>query len=249
MIIHIPNTLTILNILAGCLSIASASLEFWDVAVLWIILATILDFLDGFAARLLNACSSVGAQLDSMADMVSFGIAPAFLLYKNVYGLYAGNFDAQDQILLSFANTMIIYLPFTLTVAAALRLAKFNIDTRQHDFFLGLPTPAMALFFASSVYVFRYTPWVRCIEFLNAPLFWIILMLVFSLLMISELKMFAIKFRNLSWYDNKFQYLFIIISVILLVLLQEISIPIIIVVYILLSFFYHVSALLKMRIL
>ena len=243
MIIHIPNTLTILNILAGCLSIASASRELWDIAVVWIILATILDFLDGFAARLLNAYSSIGGQLDSLADMVSFGIAPAFLLYKNFYGLYAGDFDVQDHLLLSFANTMTIYLPFTLTVAAALRLAKFNMDTRQHDYFLGLPTPAMAIFFASSVYVFRYTPSVKYIEFLDAPVFWIILMLVFSLLMIAELKMFAIKFRNLSWSDNKFQYLFVGISVILLVLLQEISIPIIVVVYIVLSSFYHLPAL------
>jgi len=126
-----------------------------------------------------------------------------------------------------------------LSIFAGLRLAKFNIDTRQKAHFIGLPTPAMALFFASAVYLFQTTEIQIFYEVMNTIFFWDGFAILFSILMVSEIKMISLKFRNVRWTDNQFQYLFIGISVILLVSLQAMSIPIIILMYVIFSFVYH----------
>ena len=239
---HIPNIITALNLLSGCLSIAWASYDYLTIAAIFILIAAILDFSDGLAARFLKAYSPIGAQLDSLADMVSFGLAPAFLVFRNLFNLFSSSGQIQDLLSMNWFSGIALFLPFILSIFAALRLAKFNIDTRQKEYFIGLPTPAMALFFASLIYFFQDTyvqlQWTYKIT--NVSLFWSGCIILFSLLMVSELRMISIKFKNFRWSDNQFQYLFIGISVILLVSLQAKSIPLIILWYIMLSVVYHI---------
>ena len=237
---HIPNIITALNLFFGCLSIAWASHEHFGIASIFIFIAAILDFLDGLAARVLEAYSPIGAQLDSLADMISFGLAPAFLVFSNVFLLSSVSGQHQGLLSLGLFSGIILVLPFILSVFAGLRLAKFNIDDRQKENFIGLPTPAMALFFASAVYTFQSTDLIFFHNLMNSILFWNGFAVLFSFLMISEIKMIALKFKNLRWADNQFQYLFIGISVILLVSLHAISLPLIILWYVLLSFVYHI---------
>lgn len=225
----------------GCLSVVWASYDHLEIAAIFIFIAAVMDFLDGLAARLLKAYSAIGAQLDSLADMISFGFAPAFLVFEHVLAL--SDSSALNQMLLfqKWIPVIILLLPFILSIFAALRLARFNIDARQEDYFVGLPTPAMALFFASSVYLFQNTNLHLLFKLMNTIFFWNGLAVLFSLLMISGIRMISFKLRNMRWADNRFQYLFVGISLILLVSLHEISIPIIIIWYIILSFVYHIS--------
>ncbi|MBS3768657.1 MAG: CDP-alcohol phosphatidyltransferase family protein [Bacteroidales bacterium] len=236
---HIPNIITLLNLLFGCLSIAWASHHYFGIAAIFIFLAAIMDFLDGLAANLLKAHSRIGTQLDSLADMVSFGVAPAFLVFINVLLMFSSSLGSHPLSSLSWNFGILIFLPFILSIFAGLRLAKFNIDTRQKAHFIGLPTPAMALFFASAVYLFQTTEIQIFYEVMNTIFFWDGFAILFSILMVSEIKMISLKFRNVRWTDNQFQYLFIGISVILLVSLQAMSIPIIILMYVIFSFVYH----------
>jgi CDP-diacylglycerol--serine O-phosphatidyltransferase len=238
---HIPNAITSLNLAAGCLSIAYASLGHLKVAAILVFAAAILDFSDGLAARILKTSSSMGVQLDSLADMVSFGLAPAFLVFRNASNFLISSDNPQDISSAGGTTGIAIFIPFILSVFAALRLAKFNVDVRQSEHFIGLPTPAMAIFFVSAIYSLQDTD----LRFMNAInhsiIFWDGLAIMFSVLMVSELKMIGMKFKNLAWSDNQFQYLFIGISAILLISLQAMGIPLIILWYIILSFVYHVN--------
>ncbi|MCF8335107.1 MAG: CDP-alcohol phosphatidyltransferase family protein [Bacteroidales bacterium] len=237
---HMPNIVTALNLLFGCLSIAWASYDYFGIAAILIFIAAIMDFLDGLVARFLKAYSSIGAQLDSLADMVSFGFAPAFLVFRKVLMLYTPSLKTPALLSLDWISGMAVFLPFILSIFAAFRLAKFNIDTRQNDYFIGLPTPAMALFFAASVYLYQNTEIQLIYRVMNDAFFWDGLAVLFSFLMVSEIKMISLKFKNFRWSDNQFQYLFIGISAILCVSLQTISIPLIILWYVILSFVYHI---------
>jgi len=222
---NVPNIITCLNLFAGCLScIMTLEYNNYFGAFLFIILAAIFDFLDGFSARLLKAFSPIGGQLDSLADLVSFGLAPAFMIFLFLNTASTGTF---------FETSFLPYTAFLIPVFSALRLAKFNIDTRQKSSFLGLPVPANALFWASLVPAM--TPFVKGYEMLVCFIF-LILILTFCLLMVSEFPMFSLKFKSYSWENNQWAYLLIGIAILLTILFHFFGISLTIIGYILLSF-------------
>lgn len=206
---HIPNFITLLNLFCGALAVIYG-LKGWQLfAVYLIVLASLFDFLDGFASRLLNAYSNVGKELDSLSDLVSFGLAPSILLYQR-FDTYLSPVITQ-----SFSTVPIEILSFTpllITLFSALRLAKFNVDDTQVKSFRGLPTPANALFIAMIVHFSVYN---SGIDFIFDNLFFIpLLSVVLSLLLTSNIKMFSLKFNNLRFAENRRFFIFAAIALI-----------------------------------
>jgi CDP-diacylglycerol--serine O-phosphatidyltransferase len=218
---HIPNTITCLNLFSGCLSCVAAFLGEFQLASGLIILAAIFDFMDGFAARMLKAYSPMGKELDSLADMISFGLAPSFIVFyflRQNLGIY-------------FAIAA-----FIIPVFSALRLAKFNIDERQTSSFLGLPTPPNAIFWAFLVSSLAEKFAVPSeTSLLISHLMVYVFIPIFSLLMVSEIPMFSLKIKSLSWKENKLRYFFLTGCLLLLFFLKISAFPVIIVFYIVLS--------------
>ena len=221
---HIPNTVTCLNLFSGCIACVMAFEAKYELSLFFIILSAVFDFCDGMLARLLKVHSSIGKELDSLADDISFGIAPALI----VFSLFK---ELQYPSFLSGLEAYIPYLAFLIAVFSGLRLAKFNVDERQTSSFIGLPTPANALFWASLV-VGSHTYLVST-DF--SPIYLIILVLLFSWLLVAEIPMFSLKFKNLSWKDNKISFIFLLICIPLLVFLGISGFSAIIAWYILLS--------------
>ncbi|MER2998829.1 CDP-diacylglycerol--serine O-phosphatidyltransferase [Pontibacter populi] len=223
---HIPNFITCLNLFSGCVALYFIFQNELVYASYLVGLAAVFDFLDGMVARVLGAYSEIGKQLDSLADVISFGVVPGammFMLLKRAEG------DFIFSELLPFAG-------FIITVFSALRLAKFNIDTRQTTSFIGLPTPACAIFVASLPLILASGELMAFAIILN-KLVLLATTLILSFLLVAELPLFALKFTNLSWADNSIRFIFVGLSVILLALLNFAAIPLIIVLYIVLSFF------------
>jgi len=225
---HIPNFITLMNLLAGILSIYLGMKGEIQLSAAMIFVAAIFDFFDGFLAKVLNAKSDIGVQLDSLADMVSFGVAPAFVLF-HTFGMP------------EVGSSSIKYLPFIAFIVplfSALRLAKFNIDEEQTSSFIGMPTPAVALLLASFPIMI-----LGCLaenkglyyDIVTNPYFLAGIAIVSSFLMVSPLPMFALKFTSVSWGENQTRYIFIVLSVFLIVLLKLAAIPLIILMYLLLS--------------
>ncbi|MDR0582003.1 MAG: CDP-alcohol phosphatidyltransferase family protein [Prevotellaceae bacterium] len=212
LIVHaIPNTITALNLLAGCIAIVFALRGWTDFAVYCIFAAAVFDFCDGLSARLLKAYSALGKQLDSLADMVSFGIAPAALLHNKL------NVLLSDKITGGFDSGLIwelwTFFPFIIAVFSALRLAKFNIDARQSNSFIGLPTPANALLIAVLVSLSVHGHWLAA--WMEQWYSIIILSVLLSALLVCNLPMFALKFQNLRWSDNKIPFVFILLCLLI----------------------------------
>jgi len=229
---HIPNFITTLNLISGCISVVFAFQGNLMLASWFIGIAAIFDFLDGMAARVLHAKSAIGVQLDSLADMVSFGVAPGVIVYQLMLLSYNMPFAYFMEI------NPVALIAFLIPVFSALRLAKFNIDERQTEAFIGLPTPADAMFFASLplvIYQAHNAGLELILNFVHN--FWFLLAstLVFSGLMVSELPLMSLKFRNLSFNDNKQRYLLVSMAIILFLLLKSIAIPLIVLVYIVIS--------------
>lgn len=221
---HIPNTVTCLNLFSGCIAGVMAFEAKYELALGFIILSAVFDFFDGMLARMLNAHSVIGKDLDSLADDISFGVAPSlivFSVFKEMH--YPSGLEALAP--------FIPYLAFLISVFSALRLAKFNNDTRQTSSFVGLPVPANALFWASLV--------TGAHDFLLSencnPLYLVILVMIFSWLLVSEIPMFSLKFKNLSWKDNKISFIFLIVCIPFLAFMGISSFAAIIVWYIILS--------------
>jgi CDP-diacylglycerol--serine O-phosphatidyltransferase len=220
----VPNIITLANLLCGCGSIISA-LMFCNfrLALLFIVASAVCDFFDGFTARLLKQYSDIGVQLDSLADMVSFGVAPATVMYvfaSQTFTLFA----LPDAVV-----TALTFVPFLIAAFSALRLAKFNIDDSQHDSFEGLPTPANAIFCASFIYAVF-------VEGKAVELEWVALIsVIMSALLVSPIRMFSFKLKSLSWRANKMQYLFLVLALVALLTLGIYAVPTIIVIYIVLS--------------
>lgn len=218
---HIPNTITCLNLFSGCVASVMAFEAQYHWALFFIILSAVFDFFDGMMARLLNAYSVIGKDLDSLADDVSFGFAPSaivFALFREMtYPAY-----------LEWAAPYFPYLAFIISVFSALRLAKFNNDTRQTTSFVGLPVPANALFWASLVCGAH--SWLVHPSF--NPLYLLMLVCVFSWLLVSEIPMFSLKFKSLKWADNKVSFIFLLVCIPLLACLGISSFAAIIVWYI-----------------
>ena len=221
---NIPNTLTSCNLFSGCIAAYMAFHGNYKEALLFIVLGAMFDFFDGMTARLLHVSSPIGKELDSLADDITFGLAPAaiaFSLFKEVY---------YPDFLMPVAGIM-PYTAFLIAVFSGLRLAKFNIDERQTSSFIGMPTPANALFWASLAvggpsFFISYN--------FNA-IYLFVLVVVMSLLLVAELPMFSLKFKDLSWGHNKVSYIFLIVSLPLLIIFQLSGIAAVIIWYILLS--------------
>ena len=220
---QIPNAITCLNLFSGCIVCVMAFQGAYFYAALFIYTASVFDFLDGMAARLLKAYSDIGKELDSLADLISFGLAPGIILFSWLKTM-------QGEILTEIP--IIPYIAFLIPVFSALRLAKFNIDTRQTSSFIGLPVPANAIFIASFISLHDHA----CLQFLlHNSWFIIILIFLLSFLLICKLPMFSLKFKSLAWKGNQTRYLFLGLSIILLALFQLMAIPLIIILFILMS--------------
>ncbi len=220
----VPNIITLCNLLCGCGSVV-ASLMFcnYRLAFALIVASAVCDFFDGFTARLLRQYSDIGVQLDSLADMVSFGVAPSAIMY-----LFASQTFTMFN-LPSAVVAVLTFVPFLMAAFSALRLAKFNIDDTQHESFEGLPTPANAVFCASFVYAVVTGGKAVGLE-------WVALISVLmSALLVSPVRMFSFKLKSLSWSANKLQYIFLALAVVALLTLGIYSVPTIIVIYIVLS--------------
>jgi CDP-diacylglycerol--serine O-phosphatidyltransferase len=216
MIRHIPNLLTCCNLFCGCMGVVFVlENRVWPAAY-FVWLAGAFDFFDGFAARMLKVSSPIGKELDSLADMVSFGLLPSVVMYK--------------LLLTANAPGYLPYAAFSIAVFSALRLAIFNIDETQRDSFRGVPTPANALFITA-------LPLLTGVLAVYLQEYWVLLALtaLLSWLLVSNIDLFALKFKDFTWQHNKVRFTFLIISVLLLVVLQVAAIPAIILLYIALS--------------
>jgi len=216
---HIPNTITCCNLLSGCMAVMAAfHADAWR-TLLWVVAGALFDFCDGLSARLLKSYSPVGKELDSLADLVTFGLAPAMLCLMTLR-----QYDYACDTLAGLYP----YIGLVLVVFAALRLAKFNTDERQISSFLGLAVPANALFwcglFQRDLTDIPFGPWL-----IGA------LVLLFAWLMVSEIPMFSLKFKNLKWSDNKVRFMFLIVAVAILVTTREKGLSAVIGWYIVLS--------------
>lgn len=216
---HIPNTLTLLNLAFGVVGIIRVIDGHLYEGAIFVLIAAVLDFLDGFVARMLKVQSPMGKELDSLADAVSFGVLPGIILFEMTQRV-----TSQDWL---------PYLTLIVPMLSAYRLAKFNLDTRQSDRFIGLPTPANALFISTLPYFFEK---VNAFQFLaQSPYFFIGLAWLMSLLLIAELPLIALKFKDFSIQNNRYRFGLIALAVTILVLFQLAGIPLIILAYIGLS--------------
>lgn len=202
----VPNTFTSLNLVSGCIAVRYALMGNAEMALLWIIVGAVLDFFDGFSARLLRVSSPIGVELDSLADCVSFGVAPASLVYALMSCLVPASWP--ELAALVFPATAYILAAFS-----AIRLAKFNLDERQHTSFIGLPTPANALFWASFVPLIE--PYLVGKEWAWALVF--AMVIGSSWLLVAEIPMFALKFKNWKLRGNELRFAMILIALALLI--------------------------------
>ncbi len=247
---HLPNALTCGNLLCGCLGLLALlgkdplgypGLNASDLILpgIFIIAGAIFDFLDGFAARLLKAYSPIGQQLDSLADLVTFGLLPSFMLYQLLHMSLAGQRYAAEVWqpdqggIWGLSVLRWPLLALAIAVFSALRLAKFNVDTRQTDQFIGLPTPANALVVASLPFILRSHPdWQ---PYLLNPVALSAYVVLVSGLLVAELPLFALKFKHFRWPENQLRYSFSVASLGLLILFQLTAVPLIVGLYVLLS--------------
>jgi CDP-diacylglycerol--serine O-phosphatidyltransferase len=231
---YIPNFITLLNLSMGIGSIYFSNMGSGSAlmyAGYLIFLAAIFDFFDGFAARLLNAKSDIGLQLDSLADMVSFGVAPGFILYKMII------LSSASEILVINDFAVLPLIAILIPWGAALRLAKFNIDETQQMGFKGMPTPALA-FFIASLPIIRETLIADqglLFTVLTSPVLLVLTAIIGIFLMTSSFPMFALKFTTYKWKGNEFRFSFLLISLLLIAVLQIASIPLIIILYLAMS--------------
>ncbi len=231
---NIPNFLTSLNILCGTLAITLSyqGKEFLIYACIFIAIASVFDFLDGFSARLLNAYSELGKQLDSLADMISFGMAPAVIMYtlmKEALGINKLSFS------LAGIDIFFISIPFLIVIFSGLRLAKFNIDTRQTTQFIGLNTPSNAIFIASFPVMLYFYPDSAISAFIQNKYFLTGVIFFESYMLISALPMFSLKIKKLNWSNNKTRYTFLAVMGLMFVFMGIKAIVFLVPLYILLS--------------
>ena len=215
---HIPNTITCCNLISGCISTYWAFCGNYEMALLFIIIGAVFDFFDGMSARLLGVSSPIGKELDSLADDITFGFAPSAIIFS-----YLCTF----HIHLLFVP----FLAFVMAAFSALRLAKFNLDERQALGFIGLPTPANALFWGALI--IGAGDWISTLPY--APYLILLGTFISCYLLIAEIPMFALKFKHWGWKGNEIKYIFILSCIPLLLLLRVSGIAIIIAWYILLS--------------
>ena len=215
---HIPNTITCLNLISGCIATYWAFHGIYELALLFIVIGAVFDFFDGMVARLLHVSSPIGKELDSLADDITFGFAPSAIVFNY---------------LCSFHNHFIVlpFLAFIMAAFSALRLAKFNLDERQAMGFIGLPTPANALFWGSLIVGMGDN--IASLPYIEY--FLLVGVFISSWLLVAEIPMFALKFKNWGWKGNEIKYIFLITCIPLLLLLEVSGLAAIIAWYVILS--------------
>ncbi|MEI8203739.1 MAG: CDP-diacylglycerol--serine O-phosphatidyltransferase [Bacteroidota bacterium] len=232
---HIPNSITSLNLFAGCVGLYFVMLGRLEYASMMIFLAAVFDFFDGFAARLLHVKSDIGKELDSLADVVSFGVLPGFIVFSIIN-------SSQAECLLNCNGIRLLpFVAFLIPVFSALRLAIFNLDTRQTTSFIGLPTPANAILVASfplialqqsSLVPFNHE---ALAHFIYNPWLLAAFSLLFSYLLVSPLPLFSLKFQSYAFKNNQYRYIFLLSSLILIICLGYSGMPLVIAFYLLFS--------------
>lgn len=230
---HIPNLLTLGNLLCGTIAtIFAIKSNFVGVAVL-VILGIIFDFFDGFVARILGVQGELGKQLDSLADMVTSGVVPGMVMLQLLVSALdvnlAGCFGIEPY---ASTDSILPYFGLLLTLGACYRLANFNIDTRQSDSFIGLPTPAMALFVISLPLILEFGEQQLFIDLIMNQYFLFAITIVLTFLMNAEIPLFALKFKTFGIKENSLKYIFLSLSILLLVILKFVAIPLIILMYV-----------------
>ena len=238
---QVPNIITLFNLLSGCIAVILAMQNNLVGAAIFVGLGIFFDFFDGLAARSLKVQSELGLQLDSLADMVTSGLAPGIVMFQ----VMKKSIDFKSELSVDWLSTSIGQIGFPLfavlglliTLASAYRLAKFNIDDRQTSSFIGLPTPAKVIFKLRVPIIVIYQPelWVTDLILNKWVLLGITLLSCFMLN--AEISLFALKFKNFNFKENWFRFSFLIFSILALVFLQYLALPVIIVTYILLSVF------------
>ena len=220
---HIPNIITCLNLFSGCVGVVFALNGELEATAYCVVLSGIFDFFDGLAARALGVHNPIGKQLDSLADVISFGLVPGAVLF----------------FMLKAAVPTAAYLPyfgFLVAVFSALRLAKFNIDERQTTDFIGLNTPTNAFYVVSLPFIAQSYG-----DIIYHPAFLVGSVLVTSLLLVSEVRLFSLKLSSFGWHSNKWKFIFIIISILLIALLKFAAVPVVLVLYFLFSYVHFKS--------
>jgi len=227
---HIPNAITCCNLISGCIAAYFAFKGLYTLALQWIVIGAVFDFFDGMSARLLGVSSPIGKELDSLADVVTFGVAPSAIVF---------HFLERNLSILNSESSLLSFLPyiaFLIAAFSALRLAKFNLDERQTTSFIGLPTPANALFWGSLIWWMDFK---AMFEPYTLPTYYIYIVVVLILLscwlLVAELPLFALKFKHWGWKGNEVKFIFIITSILLLAVLGVKGIAVVIAWYVLLS--------------
>ncbi|MFP9118489.1 CDP-alcohol phosphatidyltransferase family protein [Flavobacterium sp. RNTU_13] len=232
---HIPNFITLLNLASGLVALVYAFNNNWQMAFFWVCMGIFFDFWDGFFARTLKVSSPIGLQLDSLADMVTSGVVPGMAIFQ----MLAGIAEMQAELNLESDNFYLGLLPyagFIITLGSAYRLAKFNVDTRQTNSFIGLPTPANALFIMSLPVIQAYSDGDGVLfELLSNPYVLVAISFISAFMLNSNIPLFSLKLKYFNWETNKVQFSFLILSILLLFFLNYLAIPLIIILYVLVS--------------
>ncbi|WP_367757431.1 phosphatidylcholine/phosphatidylserine synthase [Flavobacterium sp. WC2430] len=222
---HIPNSITLLNLFCGCIAMVLVSEKDFEMAFYMVCLGIFFDFFDGFFARLFKVSGPLGLQLDSLADMVTSGVVPGYIMYFLLT-------NSQHEI---SSNPWMPFLGFIITLGSCYRLAVFNLDTRQTNSFIGLPTPANALFILSLPLVLKYSDSLFVLEFLTNQWVLLAITLFSASILNAEIPLFSLKIKKFNLKDNALQIVFLFLSFFLLIFFQYLGIPLIIIGYVLLS--------------
>jgi len=239
---HIPNAITITSLIFSCSAILLTFENRLDIAAYLLIFSCAFDFFDGFAARVLKVNNPIGKEIDSLVDVIAFGVAPSMLLYQYINLLQS---EQPVQILTDYP--LIVYsIVFLIPILSTLRLAKYNIDTSQRTGFIGLAVPANASFYIFFVLLYLYPDLPKIIDVKNIihpivsnPLIVLALSLFFSLMLISNVPMFSLKFKTLKWKENKMPFTFILLWLTMLLFMNIVAMPAILFIYVVVSIFIH----------
>lgn len=232
---HIPNTITLLNLASGLLAVIAVFKGYYDEAFIFVCLGIFFDFWDGFLARKFKVSGELGLQLDSLADVVTSGVVPGLMMFKSFQDIQEDDTSKYFLTEEFYYMGFVPYLGFIITLASAYRLAKFNIDTRQTDSFIGLPTPANALLIMS-IPMIQYAgthEWL--VEALYNPFILLAITILSAYMLNAEIPLFSLKMKDFSWEKNKLQVIFLALSVVLLFLIGFTALPVIILLYVALS--------------
>ena len=238
---RIPNLLTLCNLLSGCIAVVFAAQNELEWAALFVFIGIFFDFFDGLVARKLNVQSEFGIQLDSLADMVTSGLVPGMVMFQLFTMSHTGGWNAVGWQDMQFGkglpelNSLLPFFGFLITLASAYRLAKFNTDEDQLESFIGLPTPANALLVVSLPLILLY----QGNDYLNGiilnPWFLVVHTVLSSYLLNANIELFALKFKDWSFRPNALRYIFLILSLVLLLTIKFLAVPVIVALYIISS--------------